>query len=113
MENEHVESTVSSGPSTAQKHLLVFGKHDYIVENAVNMLTKNNYQATGFTVVDEAIQYLNTNALDAIFIGGGVDPHDRLAIKNLVDSQFPHIKMIDHFGGPATILAEVEQAIGK
>jgi hypothetical protein len=113
MENEQQESTVSAGPASSSKQLLVFGKHDYIVENAVNMLTKNGYQATGFTAVDEVIQHLNTNTLDGIFIGGGVDPHDRLAIKNLVDSQFSHIKMIDHFGGPATILAEVEQAIGK
>ena len=113
MENEHIESTIPTEPTSAQKSLVVFGKHDYIVENAVNMLTKNGYQATGFTGVDEVIQHLSTSTLDAIFIGGGVDPHDRLAIKNIVDTQHGHIKMIDHFGGPATILAEVAQAIGK
>ncbi|MFZ4784745.1 MAG: hypothetical protein ACOYLH_04650 [Flavobacteriales bacterium] len=93
------------------KNILVFGKHDYIVENAQNLLNKGGYSTAGFIVVAEAIEYLKNNSVDAVFIGGGIDPHDRIAIKAIIDTEKTHVKLVDHFGGPATILSEVEVAL--
>jgi hypothetical protein len=53
------------------------------------------------------------NPLDAVLIGGGVDPHDRLKIQELVKADVPHVKVIEHFGGPATILNEIRSALGE
>lgn len=111
MEEPIQDQSAVQTENVAPKTILVFGKHDYIVENAQNLLTKGGYTTVGFIAVAEAIEYLKNNAVDAVFMGGGVDPHDRLAIKAIIDTEKTHVKLVDHFGGPATILSEVEAAL--
>jgi DNA-binding NtrC family response regulator len=112
MENEQAQTPVSETSQSTQKRILLFGKHQYIIDNAASILAKGGYQTHGFVTVDTAVEHLQANAVDAVFIGGAVDPHDRLAIKGMLDEQFPHVKLIDHFGGPATILSEVQSVLG-
>lgn len=111
MEENLPENPVSESQKVAEKHVVIFGKHQYIVDNASNILTKGGYRTSAFVGVNEAMEHIKMNQTDAVFIGGGVDPHDRIALKELLDSTFPHVKLIDHFGGPATILSEVQGAL--
>lgn len=111
-ENQPAPQTTET-PKASAKHIVVFGKHDYIVENAERLLGKAGYSTKGFVEASEAIEYIKMNQVEGIFIGGGVDPHDRIAIKDLIDSTLPNVRLIDHFGGPATIISEVESALGK
>ena len=60
----------------------------------------------------EVLDYIRMNPLDGVLMGGGVDPHDRMEIKSLVAKDFPNAKVIEHFGGPATIITEVKTALG-
>lgn len=113
MEENQPAPQTSETHRTSTKHIVVFGKHDYIVENAERLLSKAGYSTKGFVEVEEAIEYVKMNQVEGIFIGGGVDPHHRIAIKELIDATFPHVRLIDHFGGPATIISEVESALGK
>lgn len=110
MEDNNALSPEEQKPVAGAKHLVIFGKHDYIVENAEKLLTKGGYVTKGFTQATEAMEYIKMNQIDGLFVGGGVDPHDRLSIKALIDADYPSIRIIDHFGGPATILSEVESA---
>lgn len=92
----------------ALKQIVVFGKHDYIVKNTQSALEKANYSVVGFTEVEMTRMYLEANPCDLLFFAGAVDPHDRLSIKSVLDRERPEAKLLDHFGGPATILSEVE-----
>jgi hypothetical protein len=116
--DNYMEEPIQEIPSTqtevvTAKHIVVFGKHDYIVENAQNLLNKGGYTTSGFVEVAGAIEFLKSQPVDAVFMGGGVDPHDRIAIKAVIDADFQHVKIIDHFGGPATILTEAGNAFKK
>ncbi len=109
-----MEENIQETPITisVKKHIVVFGKHDYILKNVEDLLIKADFATAGFTVLPEALDYIRMNAPDAVFIGGGVDPHDRMQIQSLLNSDFPHVKVIEHFGGPATIISEVKSALG-
>jgi hypothetical protein len=98
---------------TAKKHIVVYGKHDYIVQNLQGLIEKADYTASGFSVLDETLDYLRMHPFDAIVIGGGVDPHDRIAIQQLVDADFQHAKVIEHYGGPATVIQELTAALSR
>lgn len=96
-----------------QKHVVVYGKHEYILNNVQNLINKANMTSSGFTSLEETLDYMRMNPLDAVFIGGGVDPHDRSKILELVKADVPHVKVIEHYGGPATILSEIRNALGS
>jgi hypothetical protein len=97
---------------SVKKHIVVYGKHDYILTNVQNLINKADMTSIGFTLLGETLDYIRMNPLDAVLIGGGVDPHDRMKISELVKAEVPHIKVIEHFGGPATILPEIKSALG-
>jgi|GEM_PF-646706 len=94
------------------KKILVVGNHDYILKNVETLLQKEGFETAGLTEVEEALDYIRYNPLDAVLIGGGVNPHIRLKIAALMSKEFAHVKLIEHFGGPATILTEVKAVLG-
>ncbi len=95
---------------SVKKHIVVYGKYDYIVDNIRSLIEKADYTASGFSVFAETMDYLRMNAFDAVVIGGGVDPHDRIEIQKLIDADFKHAKLIEHYGGPATVITELTSA---
>ncbi|MCC6600054.1 MAG: hypothetical protein IT223_05200 [Crocinitomicaceae bacterium] len=107
MEEITREISQSSQALSAPVHLLVFGKHDYIVQNAETLLRKEAYSTVGFVEVDKAIEYIRTKPVDGILFSGGVDPHHKQELKDIVNKDFKNIRLMEHFGGPATILDEV------
>ncbi len=96
---------------SVKKHTVIYGKHDYIVRNVQTLLERADYSSEGFINLPEILDYIKMNPLDAIIIGGGVDPHDRIKVQELIKSDFPHVKMVEHYGGPATIIPELKQAL--
>lgn len=110
MEENIQENTTPS--VSVKKHVIVYGKHDYIVKNVLDLLVKAEYSADGYVSLEETLDHIRMRSFDAVLIGGGVDPHDRIQVKNLVGSDFKHAKVIEHYGGPATILSEIRSAIG-
>lgn len=102
------ENSTQQVSISVKKHVVVFGKHDYIVNNVKTLLNKADYSSEGFVNLHEVMDYMKSNPLDAVLIGGGVDPHDRIKVQNLVKSEFPHVKVVEHYGGPATIISELK-----
>jgi len=94
-------------------HALVFGKHEYIVSNVKLQLEKAEFKCSGSVVLDHALEYLKTNQPQLIVIGGGVDPHDRIKIQNGIKAWSLSTRIVEHFGGPATVLSEVRDALIK
>lgn len=99
--------------NTDTLHVLVFGKHDYIVKNVSTQLEKAEFKCSGSVVLAQALDYIKTNQPQIVVIGGGVDPHDRIKIAAAIKSFSPETKMVEHFGGPATVLEEVRSTLAK
>lgn len=96
---------------SVKKHIVIFGKHDYILRNVQSLLDKADFTSEGFVLLPEILDYIKMNPLDAVLIGGGVDPHDRLKVQELIKKEFPHVKVVEHYGGPATIIPELNQVL--
>lgn len=92
-------------------HALVFGKHEYIVSNVSNQLEKAEFKCAGSVVLSQALDYIKSNHPQLVVIGGGVDPHDRIKITKAIQDAGLSTKVVEHFGGPATVLHEVRAAI--
>jgi hypothetical protein len=93
-------------------HVLIFGKHDYIVQNVAALLHKEGFTTVAFLDVHEILEHLKVHLLDVILVSGAVNPHHCLDIrKALASSASPNAKIIEHNGGPATIIREVRQAL--
>ena len=101
----------SAPVQTETVHALVFGKHDYIVSNVQSQLEKAEFRCAGSVVLSEALEYLKNNHPQLIVIGGGVDPHDRIKIQNSIKLWSLSTRVVEHFGGPATVLGEVREAL--
>ncbi|MEY3397698.1 MAG: hypothetical protein RL220_292 [Bacteroidota bacterium] len=108
IEEKSVESPVA--PST-KAHVVVIGVHDYILANVENLLQRDGYTTVGFLDMEQAMEYIRANKTDLVLVGGGVNPNDRIAVKNLLSAEFPQARFLEHFGGPATIIPEVEQSL--
>jgi len=94
-------------------HALVFGKHEYIVSNVKTQLEKAEFRCSGSVVLAQALEYLKNNQPQLIVIGGGVDPHDRIKIQDSIKLWSLPTRIVEHFGGPATVLNEVRDAMQK
>ncbi|MFN5621395.1 MAG: hypothetical protein ACK478_08840 [Flavobacteriales bacterium] len=99
--------------NTDMLHVLVFGKHDYIVTNVSTQLEKAEFKCSGSVVLAQALDYIKSNQPQLVVIGGGVDPHDRIKIATAIKSFSPETKMVEHFGGPATVLEEVRSTLAN
>ncbi|MDZ4823161.1 MAG: hypothetical protein SH856_06865 [Flavobacteriales bacterium] len=92
-------------------HIVVLGKYEYILSNAEKLLQRAGFRTTGFLEKEDAAEYIRMNPVDGVLMGGGVNPHDRLELSKMLEKDFPNVKVIEHFGGPATIVEEVKKAI--
>jgi hypothetical protein len=106
--NQEIAPVIST-----KKHVVVYGKHEYILNNVQNLINKADMTSAGFTSLDETLDYMRMNPLDAILIGGGVEPQDRSKILEVVKVDVPHVKVVEHYGGPATILSELRSVLGS
>jgi DNA-binding NarL/FixJ family response regulator len=107
---EETQNTPTQEQGSA-KNVLVFAKHDYVVSNANVILSKGGFAAHGYTNLMEATDYIRTGEVDVVLIMGGVDPHDKISLTRGLAEFAPQAKVVDHFGGPATLLHEVLTAL--
>lgn len=109
MEENHNEAP--SAGITVKKQIMVYGKYDYILKNVQDLLEKANFASVGYTSLPEASDHLRQHPVDAVLIGGGVDPHERQILREVASSANNNPRIIEHYGGPATIIKEVTDAL--
>lgn len=107
----HLAETAPAHVDTV--HALVFGKHEYIVSNVKSQLERAEFKCSGSVVLSQALEYLKASHPQLIVIGGGVDPHDRIKIQKFIRECSLTTRIVEHFGGPATVLSEVRDALSK
>ncbi len=105
-------TTENPAVHSASLHVLVLGRHQYLIDNVQHILQKAGFTCSGFLDRSEAEAFLRMNQIDLVLVGGGVEPHERQALIELVRSDFPNTKVVEHFGGPATIVSEIRAVLG-
>lgn len=91
--------------------VLVVGRRDYIIDNVKKILLPKGFDVQGAMSDDDVLERLKTKTVDVLFIGGSVEPNSKRDFAEWIHNFCPNTKMIEHFGGPATILLEVQQAL--
>ena len=92
--------------------VLVVARRDYVLETLGGLLTRSGYSVLTARDDEQVIKLLKSNSPDVLLIAGGVEPNSRLGFRRFIVSQMPLVKIVEHFGGPATLVSEVDQAIG-
>lgn len=92
--------------------VLVVARRDYVIETLGGLLTRSGYSVLTAMEDERVIKLLKSKSPDVLLIGGGVEPNSRLGFRRFIVSQMPLVKIVEHFGGPATLVSEVDQAIG-
>jgi hypothetical protein len=108
-----MEETTTPNPTekSDKKNILVFAKHDYVASNATQLLEKGGFAPQGFVHLIEASDFIRSGAVDLVLIMGGVDPHVKMSLIQDLKEHSSQAKVVEHFGGPATILHEVLSAL--
>lgn len=92
--------------------VLVVGRRDYVLETLGGLLSRAGYSVLTEMEDEHVIKTLKSKSPDVLLIGGGVEPNSRLGFRRFIVSQMPLVKIVEHFGGPATLVSEVNQAVG-
>ncbi|MFM1932658.1 MAG: hypothetical protein RL226_1961 [Bacteroidota bacterium] len=104
-------SEIATATTTKTARILVIGKHDYILEKVESVLREQGYETFGTLEDETVLKQLRVGDYDALLIGGGVAPNSRLSFIELIQSTKPHMRVIEHFGGPATLVHEVKAVL--
>ncbi|MCH2199167.1 MAG: hypothetical protein MK081_10330 [Flavobacteriales bacterium] len=98
--------------SELTKRVMIVGKHDYIIEKLEGILKLAKFGTLGSSDPERIMRMLREEDFDLLLIGGGIEPHSRLAYIEYIQSHKPDVRVVEHYGGPATILSEVHGALG-
>jgi hypothetical protein len=71
------------------KHILILGKHQYMVDNLQNILSKEGYQVVGFDEVEKATEEYKHTYLDMLVFTGAVNPNDFSEMLKWKEEKFP------------------------
>jgi hypothetical protein len=94
--------------------VVVIGKHSYILENIIGILKREGLEPNGMLDdVDELAQKVLKMSFEVLLLGGGIDPHVRGSLISAVQLAKPECHIVEHFGGPATIISEISAALSR
>ena len=93
--------------------ILVIGRHPEILSTVVRLINNNPaWHATGTQTDAEAIQFFESNPVDLVMFGGGVEPESEKELRQKFQELNPEITIIQHYGGGSGLLsAEIQQAL--
>lgn len=91
--------------------VLVVGRRDYIIDNVRKILAPKGFEVLAAMNDEDVFNALKSKNIDLLFLGGSVEPNSKRDFAEFIEEHSPNTKMIEHFGGPATILLEVQAAL--
>jgi hypothetical protein len=113
VENTQLEPTQETG-AAIKPRVIVIGKHSYILENIMGLLKREGLDPTGLLDdVDELPRKVLKMSFEVLLLGGGIDPHVRGALISSVQLAKPECHIVEHFGGPATIINEISEVLSR
>jgi precorrin-6B methylase 2 len=93
---------------TAKKTILVIGRHATMMEKVIHLLEQEGYAALGVQENEAAFNIMQTETINAVVIGGGVDGESRALFHRAFPLLQPGVKLVD--AHPQTLLAQLGQA---
>lgn len=92
--------------------ILILGRNAGMMQQVLAFLQQEGFANTKGVLSNEEVQTaLLTRQYNVLIIGGGVDTETRNMIKQLIADKRIDIKLVEHFGNPATLVAEIKTAV--
>ena len=91
--------------------ILVVARHDYLTSNIEKLLQGQGFMVLCSTHDEEVLKMLKSETIDLLFVGGSVEPNSKAVFTSFLAENNLSTKYVEHFGGPATILTEVREAL--
>lgn len=96
---------------TDTQTVLIVGRRDYVLQTFSDIARKAGLNPLALSADEEVFKALRSRSYSVLLLGGGVEPNSRIAFREYVIQHRPEVKIIEHFGGPATLLDELRSAI--
>lgn len=90
--------------------VLVLGRRDYIVDALMNVVSREGFEVKGCMEDQDVMRLASKGKFDLLLISGGVEPNSRIMLKTFLSKTYPDIKVLEHFGGPATLPADLHRS---
>jgi len=95
------------------KTVLIFVKYETILDVIDSHLSEHNYETITTSEEEEAIEIIKNKDFDAILIGGGINKDSRQKVLDIIKEEKPETKIVEHYGGPYTVIDSVKAAFSK
>ncbi|MFN8277083.1 MAG: hypothetical protein U0T84_06350 [Chitinophagales bacterium] len=89
-------------------HILIVGRHANMLDRIVAQVEQAGYWAIGTTTNEGALDAVKSHPIDAVIIGGGVDPDSRLWMREEFKKWRQGIILID--AHPHTVINDLQTA---
>lgn len=93
--------------------VLVVARHDYLISNIEKLLQGQGFNVLCSTQDEEVLKKLKSEAVDLLFVGGSVEPNSKAVFTSFLAQNDLPTRYVEHYGGPATILTEVREALAQ
>jgi hypothetical protein len=90
--------------------VLIAGRKDYIVQSYSEIAKKEGYQVLTAFTDEEVYKLLKGKTVNILLVGGGVEPNSRIGYREFIMQNNLETRMIEHFGGPATLPQELQSS---
>ena len=91
--------------------VLVLSRQEYVIEKLTHLLTTHGYEATGCLADEQVLKTIGESDMQILLISGGFDPNRKMEIRKLISERPEPVVIVEHFGGPATLLQEIRNAL--
>lgn len=109
--DKKAEAPVKQATPTKPR-VVVIGKHEYILENIAGILKREGFEPVGMMEdLDDLPKKVLKREFEVLLFGGGIDPHVRASLLEAVRESRPECHIVEHFGGPATIISEISEVL--
>lgn len=94
-------------------HIAVIGKHQEIKAVLMRLINQNEaFTGTAADTFDELVADNRIDQVNLVLLSAGLTADEELKIKERILSEYPHIKVIPHYGGGSGLLMnEINEAL--
>lgn len=98
---------------TSTPRVLVVGRHASIMTKVESLLAAAGLACVAALTDDEALAAIEQEALDALLLGGGVEPSSRARLAAAFERMRPGRPVIEHYGGAHGLVEHVRARLGR
>jgi len=93
-----------------RRSVVILGRRDYILQALGDIVKKQDCDVHLCNSDSEAMRMMKSTQANVLLLSGGVEPNSRIALKTFIAEKCPQSQVMEHFGGPATLVEELKVA---